>query len=55
MQRIFIAQLVVQAELDDGDLLRGAFESIATGIHFGFIALCRSNGNRRAQPSALTR
>ena len=55
MQRVFIAQLAVQAKLDDGDLLGGAFESIAAGIHFNFVALCRFNGDRRAQPSALTR
>ena len=55
MERVFIARLVVQAKLDDADLLSGTFESIAAGIHFNFVALCRFDGDRRAQPSALTR
>ena len=55
MQRVFTAQLVVRTKLDDGDLLNRAFEPIAAGIHFNFVALCRFNGDRRAQPSALTR
>lgn len=47
--RVFIARLVAQANID-GDLLRGAFKSIAAGTHLNFIALCPFNGDRRAQP-----